>query len=179
MVGNLDRSLGSQDLIELFSKAGEVKYVRFGYRPGDSSNYALVELSEQNDIIAALQMNGTVVAGNPIQVYHSVQAIAKPQPKSDEAAQKEIQEAMSRVNEAHNLISAAIDPVMALLKKDKKRSRSRSRGRYSRGGRRSRSRSKSRRHRRSRSRHRRSRSRSSGRRRRSRSRSRSRKRARR
>lgn len=88
---------------------------------------------------------------------------------------------MSRVNEAHNLISAAIDPVMALLKKDKKRSRSRSRGRIgrSRGGRRSRSRSKSRRHRRSRSRHRRSRSRSSGRRRRSRSRSRSRKRARR
>lgn len=68
VVCNLDRSLGSQDVIELFSRAGEVKYVRFGYRPGDAANYALIELSDQTDIVAALKMNGTVIAGNPMQV---------------------------------------------------------------------------------------------------------------
>lgn len=175
---NVDRSLGSQDIIDLFSKAGEVKYVRFAYRPGDSTNYVLVEFSDQTDIVAALKLNGTPFAGGVMQVYHSVQAIQKPQVKSDEAAQREIQEAMSRVNEAQSLINAAIDPVMALLKKEKKRSRSRSRGRYGRS-RRSRSRSRSRRHRRSRSRHRRSRSRSHHRRHKSRSRSLSRKRSKR
>lgn len=43
-------------------------------------------------------------------VYHSTQAILKPQAKSNEAAQREIEEAMSRVKEAQSLISAAIDP---------------------------------------------------------------------
>jgi hypothetical protein len=34
----------------------------------------------------------------------------KPQAKSNEAAQKEIEEAMGRVKETQNLISATIDP---------------------------------------------------------------------
>lgn len=104
-----------------------------------------------------------------INVSHATQAIIKPQAKSNEAAQKEIEEAMSRVKEAQSLISAAIDPVIGMLSKDKRssrRSRSRSRGRR----RRSRSRSRSRRRSRSRHRSRRSRSRSRSRRSRSRDR---------
>lgn len=56
-----------------------------------------------------------------LQVQHATQAINKPQTKSNEAAQREIEEAMCRVKEAQNLISAAIDPVIGLLSKDKRR----------------------------------------------------------
>jgi len=169
LVINIDNSISAQQLIDFFSTAGDVKYVRFCTRDNDSNRYALVEFSEQSSIIPGLKMNGTELAGKMIQVYHATQAIAKPMAKSNEAAQREIEEAMTRVKEAQSLISAAIDPVIGILSKDKKRSRSGSKTR------RSRSRSRGRRHRRSRSRsrhrsrhHRRSRSRS---RRRSRSRS--------
>lgn len=54
-------------------------------------------------------------------MHHATQAISKPQTKSNEAAQREIEEAMCRVKEAQNLISAAIDPVIGLLSKDKRR----------------------------------------------------------
>lgn len=54
-------------------------------------------------------------------MLHSTLPICKPQTKSNEAAQREIEEAMCRVKEAQNLISAAIDPVIGLLAKDKRR----------------------------------------------------------
>lgn len=185
LVAGIENSASTQQLIDFFSTAGEVKYVRFCTREGDVDRYALVEFSDQNSIISALQMNGKELNGKNIKVYHSTQAIVKPQAKSNEAAQREIEEAMSRVKEAQNLISAAIDPVIGLLAKEKKRSRSGSRSRRSRSpsrgrrrshshGRRTRSRSRrrSRNRGRSRSRSRRSRSRSK----RSRTRSRDRKR---
>uniref|UniRef100_A0A1B6FN86 RRM domain-containing protein n=1 Tax=Cuerna arida TaxID=1464854 RepID=A0A1B6FN86_9HEMI len=169
LVINIDNSISAQQLIDFFGTAGDVKYIRFCTRDNDSNRYALIEFSEQSSIIPGLKMNGTELAGKMIQVYHATQAIAKPMAKSNEAAQREIEEAMTRVKEAQSLISAAIDPVIGILSKDKKRSRSGSKSR------RSRSRSRGRRHRRSRSRshhrsrhHRRSRSRSK---RRSRSRS--------
>ncbi|XP_001605226.1 probable splicing factor, arginine/serine-rich 7 isoform X2 [Nasonia vitripennis] len=173
VVGNLDASTTDQQLIEFFGNHNvEVKYTRLCTRDSDTDHYALVEFSEQASIVPALQLNGQMLNDRPIKIGHSVQAIMKPEAKSNEAAQKEIEEAMSRVKEAHNLISATIDPMIGMLSKDK-RSRSGSRGR---GKSRSRSRGRSRRSRsrkRSRSRHRRSRSRH-----RRRSRSRSRKRSR-
>lgn len=169
LVINIDNSISAQQLVDFFGTAGDVKYVRFCSRDNDSNRYSLVEFSEQSSIIPGLKMNGSELAGKMIQVYHATQAIAKPMAKSNEAAQREIEEAMTRVKEAQSLISAAIDPVIGILSKDKKRSRSGSKSR------RSRSRSHGRRHRRSRSRsrhhsrhHRRSRSHSK---RRSRSRS--------
>ncbi|XP_072748146.1 probable splicing factor, arginine/serine-rich 7 [Anoplolepis gracilipes] len=167
VVANLDSLVSPEQLLDFFSNNNvEIKYLRMCSRDSDSEHYALVELSEQATVIAALLLNGKQLAERPIKIYHSTQAIAKPEAKSNEAAQKEIEEAMSRVKEAHNLISAAIDPMIGMLSKDK-RSRSGSRGRKSRSrsrgrSRRSRSRKRSRsRHRRSRSRHRRrSRSRS-------------------
>lgn len=92
----------------------------------------LVEFSDQPSVIEALELNGKELKGIPAHIIHSVQAIVKPQAKSNEAAQREIEEAMSRVKEAQNLISATIDPVIGMLSKDKRssrRSRSRSRGR--------------------------------------------------
>ncbi|XP_023954418.2 probable splicing factor, arginine/serine-rich 7 isoform X1 [Bicyclus anynana] len=155
-------ALTYQQIIDHFCQAGEVNYLRFCDRDVDQLKYALIEMTEQEGVLKALQLNGTTIAGQIILVHHATQAICKPQTKSNEAAQREIEEAMCRVKEAQNLISAAIDPVIGMLSKDKRRTRSRSRSR-----RRSRSRS-----RRSRSRHRgkRSRSRSRHRSRRSRSR---------
>ena len=41
---------------------------------------------------------------------HSLNAIIKPPTKSQEVANKEIEEAMKKVKEAQSLISAAVDP---------------------------------------------------------------------
>ncbi|KAL1459472.1 hypothetical protein WDU94_011451 [Cyamophila willieti] len=176
---NIEESVTAQELVDFFQKVGTVNYIRFCSRENDSQRYALVEFSDQSHVIPALKLNGTTFKGKTLQMYHSTQTISKPEAKSNEAAQREIEEAMSRVKEAQNLISAAIDPVIGILSKDKKKSHSPSRRHRSRSrsrGRRRRSRSRSRR--RSRSRHR-SRSRQrSHRGRRSRTRSRDRKRSR-
>lgn len=170
VVANLDTSVSPDQLLDFFSNNSvEIKYLRMCSRDSDTDHYALVELSEQGAVLAALLLNGKQLAERSIKIYHSTQAIAKPEAKSNEAAQKEIEEAMSRVKEAHNLISAAIDPMIGMLSKDK-RSRSGSRSRKSRSRSRGRSR-RSRSRKRSRSRHRRSRSRHRSSRRRSRSRS--------
>ncbi|XP_045490468.1 probable splicing factor, arginine/serine-rich 7 isoform X2 [Pieris rapae] len=113
--------LTSQQLIDFFGQAGEVSYLRFCERENDPTKFALIEMAEQESIIKALQFNDITIDGQMIKVHHSTQAICKPQTKSNEAAQREIEEAMCRVKEAQNFISAAIDPVIGLLSKDKRR----------------------------------------------------------
>ncbi|XP_031327425.1 probable splicing factor, arginine/serine-rich 7 [Photinus pyralis] len=153
---NVDPSTPTEEYIDFFTSAGEVKYLRQCTRASDSNAHMLLEFNDQPSIIEVLKMNGKEFKGQTVRIVHATQAIVKPQAKSNEAAQREIEEAMSRVKEAQNLISATIDPVIGMLSKDKRssrRSRSRSRGRR----RRSRTRSRSRRSR-SRQRSRRSRS---------------------
>merc|ERR1719516_908948 len=97
-----------------------------------------------------------MIGESMIKVYYSTQAISKPQAKSNEAALKEIEEAMKKVKEVQSLVNSAVDPLMSVLgvkggtKPSRSRSRtpSRSRDYY----RRSRSRSRDRRRSRSRSR---------------------------
>lgn len=114
------------------SKNIEVKYIKKCIRDSEpSENYMLVEFSDQLSIVPALQLNGEMLNDKPIKMTHSVVGISKPEAKSNEAAQKEIEEAMSRVKEAHNLISAAIDPMLGSMLSKDKRSRSGSRGRKS------------------------------------------------
>lgn len=132
VLGNLDSSTTEQQIIDFFNDNNiEVKYVRLCTRDSDNNHYALVEFSEQSSIVPALQLNGQTLNDRIVKMNHSVQAIIKPEAKSNEAAQKEIEEAMSRVKEAHSLISAAIDPMIGMLSKEK-RSRSGSRSRKSR-----------------------------------------------
>ncbi|KAL1375906.1 hypothetical protein pipiens_017205 [Culex pipiens pipiens] len=89
-------------------------------------------------------MQGSEFRGYRLSVHHSTQPIVKPEAKSNEAAQKEIEEAMSIVKEAQSMISAAIDPVIGMLSKDNKSSsRHRSRTSRSRSRKRSTSRSRS------------------------------------
>ncbi|KAH8411996.1 hypothetical protein KR222_006167 [Zaprionus bogoriensis] len=148
------------DLMECFQRAGEVKYARWAEK--DNKTYCMIEFCEQTSVIHALRLQGQEFKGGHLSVYHSTYSITKPEAKSNEAAQAEIEEAMTIVKEAQSMISAAIDPVIGMLAKDKRRrSRSRSRSRERRTSSRSRShRSSSRRRRRSGSRERRSVSRS-------------------
>lgn len=192
----LDSTVSAQQSVETFSRAGEVKFFRHCTRENDSVKYGLIEFTEQPSVVEALKMNDLQLGMSRIKVTHALQAITKPQAKSNEAAQREIEEAMSRVKEAQSLVSAAVDPLMGILtgvsssarnsqtrsrSRSKSRRRSRERSSYSRRRsrsrdrrRRSRTRSRSRDRRRSRSRDRRRRSRSRDRKRSRRSRSRSR-----
>ncbi|XP_001356339.1 probable splicing factor, arginine/serine-rich 7 [Drosophila pseudoobscura] len=116
------------DLMECFQRAGEVKYARWAEK--DNKTYCMIEFCEQTSIIHALRMQGQEFKGGYLSVYHSTYCITKPEAKSNEAAQAEIEEAMTIVKEAQSMISAAIDPVIGMLAKDKRRrSRSRSRSR--------------------------------------------------
>jgi len=192
----IDSTVSAQQCMEFFSEAGEVKFFRYCTRENDPIKYAMVEFSDKGSIVPALLMSGRQLGTSTIQVTHAIEAISKPQAKSNEAAQREIEEAMTKVKEAQSLVSAAVDPLMGMLgssggtttatatsarssrtrsrsrSKSRRRSRSRERSRYS--SRRSRSRDRDRR-RRSRSRERRRRTRSRDRR-RSRTRSRDRRR---
>ena len=179
----IDSTVSAQQCMEFFSEAGEVKFFRYCTRENDPIKYAMVEFSDKGSIVPALLMSGRQLGTSTIQVTHAIEAISKPQAKSNEAAQREIEEAMTKVKEAQSLVSAAVDPLMGMLgssggtttatatsarssrtrsrsrSKSRRRSRSRERSRYS--SRRSRSRDRDRR-RRSRSRERRRRTRSRG-----------------
>lgn len=169
------------DLIDFFKRAGEVKYARFA--EGDlRQKIVMIEFVEQKSVIYALRMQGTYYRGSALNLYHSTQPITKPEAKSNEAAQKEIEEAMSIVKECHNQISAVIDPAFGIIgPKAKSVSRRHSRTRSRSHSRRSKSRKSVRRSRsrkRSSSRSRRKRSTSRTRKSRSRTRSRSKRRKR-
>merc|ERR1711935_1039881 len=186
VVINVDSTISAQQCMEFFAtEAGEVKFFRYCTRNNDPLKYALIEFSERTSVVPAMLMSGRQLGNSEIQVTHAIEAIAKPLAKSQEAAQCEIEEAMTKVKEAQSLVSAAVDPLMGMLggvstgvsarssrsrtrSRSRSKRRSRSRGRSSYSSRRSRSRES--RRRRSRSRERRRRSRSRDRQRRSRSR---------
>ncbi|KZS09197.1 putative Splicing factor [Daphnia magna] len=103
---NLDPSRSAKQVIDFFSSAGEVKYFRLCTKQGDDIQYAMIEFVEQESVVPALKLNNKQFGDNIIKVHHSTQSIIKPvqQTKSNEAAQKEIEEAVNRVKEAQQLI---------------------------------------------------------------------------
>ncbi|KAI4467842.1 serine/arginine-rich splicing factor [Holotrichia oblita] len=112
LIHNIDSSISTEDLVNFFAKTGEIKYFRTCTRTSDNTNHMLVEFSEQPSILEALKLNGKELKGKLLKVTHATQAISKPQAKSNEIAQREIEEAMSQAKEAQSLISAAMDPVI-------------------------------------------------------------------
>lgn len=138
LVLNIEPDWRLDDLIDHFKRAGEVKYARFA-ETDNRQRIALIEFGEQKSIIYALKMQGSYYNGSPLNLHHSTQPIIKPEAKSNEAAQKEIEEAMSIVKEYHKQITDATDPAFVMLTKEKgssashrhTRSRSRSRSRTS------------------------------------------------
>lgn len=138
LILNAESDWRLDDLIDYFKRAGEVKYARFAETDG-RQKLVMVEFLEQKSVIYALRMQGSYYRGTSLNLYHSTQPITKPEAKSNEAAQKEIEEAMSIVKECHNQISAVIDPAFGIVStaKDKivvhrtSRDRSRSHSRRS------------------------------------------------
>jgi len=187
VIMNIDPALSAAQVIDFFSTAGEVKYFRMCSRESDNVQYGLIEFVEQETVVPALKLNNKQMGDRVIKVHHSTQAIIKPLPqnKSNEAAQKEIEEAVNRAREeAQQSILTATSS--CLVPEDTEKEKEKEKEQEKDGGKvkekekeketkksrsRSKSRSKSRRRSSSRSRRRRSRSRK-------RSRSRSRKRSR-
>lgn len=107
-------------MIEHFAKyAGEVKYARFAEK--SRQKHAMLEFCEQKSVVKALKLQGTEFLGERLNIYHSMQNIIKPEGKSNEQAQREIEEAMSFVKESQHMITAAsLDPIIGLLSSKEK-----------------------------------------------------------
>nr|SVE76670.1 EOG090X0EEC [Daphnia longispina] len=120
---NLDPSRSAKQVIDFFSSAGEVKYFRFCTKQGDDVQYAMIEFVEQESVVPALKLNNKQFGDSIIKVHHSTQSIIKPvqQTKSNEAAQKEIEEAVNRVKEAQQLIPVAIPQEDMPIEKEKEK----------------------------------------------------------
>ncbi|KAL3867736.1 hypothetical protein ACJMK2_040598 [Sinanodonta woodiana] len=153
VVGNLDAITTGEHVLSFFSQVGEIKYVKLS-EDSDGTRIALVEFSDQRSIASALTYSGVMFQNRPLRVTHSYSSIIKPQNKHQQAAQREIEEAMKKVKEAQSLITAAadmgdinIDKTVSKLANDlhssRSRSRSKSKKRRSRSHSRHRSRSKS------------------------------------
>lgn len=63
LVTDFDPSLTTDDLVDFFNDAGEVKYLRTCSRTIDNTSHVLVEFSEQPMILQALKLNGQTIKG--------------------------------------------------------------------------------------------------------------------
>ena len=149
---NVDATLTTEALMEFFSQAGEIKYMRMAGDEKASFRGAFVEYSDQNSVLRALNLNGQSLGGALVKITPSKTSVIKPPVLPGIAASsKEIEEALKKVNEYESLISAVVDPSTNGNSNSRSRKTSRSRRSRSRS-RRSRSRSRRSRSRRSRSR---------------------------
>nr|CAG4643529.1 EOG090X0EEC [Ilyocryptus agilis] len=123
VIVNIDPLVSAKQVIEFFSTAGEVKYFRMCNKDGDGIRYGLIEFVEQESIVPALKLNNKQLGDSSIKVTHSTQAIIKPLPqnKSNEAAQREIEEAVNRVKEAQqSMLTAVLAPEETVDKEKEK-----------------------------------------------------------
>lgn len=60
--------LTQQQLIDHFCQAGEVSYMRFCERDSDKLKYALIEMTDQESVVKALQLNLSTLDGHTIKV---------------------------------------------------------------------------------------------------------------
>ena len=84
--------------LQFFNQIGEVKFVRMAGEETQPTRFAFVEFSDVGAVAQALTYNGVMFFNRPLKIHHSNNAIVKPQSKSSEAAQREIEEAMKKVN---------------------------------------------------------------------------------
>ena len=125
LVLNIKSDWTPDELMDFFDRAGDVKYLRFALID-KNKKVAMIEFAEQKSVIAALKMQGVKYRSTSLDLTHSTQPIVKPEAKSNEAAQKEIEEAMSSiVKECHSQITSITDPAFVLLSSKDKGSTSR------------------------------------------------------
>lgn len=136
LVLNVESGWRLEDLMAHFQRAAEVKFSRFA-ETDNRQRLAMIEFCEQKGVVLALKMQGSSFNGTHLNIYHSTQPINKPEAKSNEIAQREVEEAMNIVNNLQ--LAAVIDPAMSFLEKarslpspSRSRSRSISRASYAR-----------------------------------------------
>ena len=74
--------------LKFFVKFACSRFLRYFYR----------KCFFRSSVVPALLMSGRQLGTTIIQVTHAIEAISKPLAKSNEAAQREIEEAMSKVS---------------------------------------------------------------------------------
>nr|CAG4635751.1 EOG090X0EEC [Artemia franciscana] len=123
---DIDPNVTAKEVFDFFSEVGsQVAYYRLCKSQEDEdAYYGLVEFGKQEEIVNAFKQNGKMLGSREAKIAHSITNIQKPQMKSSDVVQKEIEEAMKMAKDSSLLFSA--------LDGDKKRSRSRSlsRGRH-------------------------------------------------
>lgn len=133
VVLNYKSDWGADELIEFFEhNVGPVKYTSFATYDKDSKKLAMVEFEHQKSVVDALKLQGTKFQSSLLDLGHSTQPINKPELKTNEAAQKEIEKAVASSNDG--TIRAIVDPFKEISTHDarsvsRRRSRSRSRSR--------------------------------------------------
>ncbi|KAJ8977318.1 hypothetical protein NQ317_009336 [Molorchus minor] len=76
---NVDPSTTNEEIIEFFSTAGEIKYLRTCTQESDINvQHMLIEFSDQSSILNVLKMNGMEFKGKPLDLQHAIQPIIKP-----------------------------------------------------------------------------------------------------
>ena len=108
----LDPAGTPEQVLQFFTQAGEVKYVRMAGDESMPTKSAFIEFSEQSSITRALSLNASLFLVKPIRVGHASSSIIKPPAANMPINSREIEEAMKKVKEAQSLISAAVDPGM-------------------------------------------------------------------
>ncbi|KAJ1676658.1 hypothetical protein EV182_007743, partial [Spiromyces aspiralis] len=77
-VGNISNVVTDQQLMDFFSSAGPVAYVKMAGDGLQPTRFAFVEFADVTSAQAALLLNGTMLADRPLKVNHSKNAINKP-----------------------------------------------------------------------------------------------------
>lgn len=119
----------SDDLIEFFDRHGcDVMFFRFALADHEKkeNKIAMIEFGQQEDVITALKLQGNKFKGVALDLTHATQPIVKPEPKSNDAAQRDIEEAMTAVvKDTHNSVNVMTEPAFTLMASKEKGSTSR------------------------------------------------------
>lgn len=68
---DIDGSVKPEQLLQFFTQAGEVKYVRMAGDQGGLRKCAFIEFSDLAAVNRALQLNGSMMNGKPIRYVHN------------------------------------------------------------------------------------------------------------
>ncbi|KAJ1919734.1 hypothetical protein H4219_001763 [Mycoemilia scoparia] len=77
-VGNIASTVSAQQLMDFFSQAGPVAYVKMAGDGMQPTRFSFIEFADIASSQAALKMSGAMLADRPLKVNHSKNAINKP-----------------------------------------------------------------------------------------------------
>ena len=91
-VGNVDITVAEKDLVDHFSQAGPVEYVKMAGDNKTATRYAFVEYMTKEGAQAGLLLNGSVLRGRALKVNSSKNPIVKPPPRKNPKVQRQLED---------------------------------------------------------------------------------------